>query len=96
MAAKNKFDARQMMERAIEVMKQSVNEPRADAEQTVLREPALLGVGPVEFLAKWLMKNHATSGGIWLQLPNSKNRFSPRSTKWKTAFRPRNKRNDAT
>ena len=21
---------------------------------------------------KWLMKNHATSGGIWLQLPNSK------------------------
>jgi len=30
---------------------------------------------------KWLMKNHATSGGIWLQLPNSKNRFSPRSTK---------------
>ena len=29
----------------------------------------------------WLMKNHATSGGIWLQLPNSKNRFSPRSTK---------------
>ncbi len=30
---------------------------------------------------KWLMKNHGTSGGIWLQLPNSKNRFSPRSTK---------------
>jgi len=29
---------------------------------------------------KWLMKDHATSGGIWLQLPNSKNRFSPRST----------------
>ena len=30
---------------------------------------------------KWLMKNHTTSGGTWLQLPNSKNRFSPRSTK---------------
>src|SRR5438309_1992353 len=30
---------------------------------------------------KWLMTNHATSGGIWLQLPNSKNRFSPRSAK---------------
>ena len=30
---------------------------------------------------KWLMKNHATSGGIWLQLPPSKNRFSPTSTK---------------
>jgi Domain of unknown function (DUF1905)/Bacteriocin-protection, YdeI or OmpD-Associated len=30
---------------------------------------------------KWLMKDHATSGGIWLQLPNSKNRFSPRSIK---------------
>src|SRR4030095_5094750 len=30
---------------------------------------------------KWLMKNHARSGGIWLQLPNSKNRFSPRSAK---------------
>ncbi len=30
---------------------------------------------------KWLMKNHATSCGIWLQLPNSKNRLSPRSTK---------------
>src|ERR1700737_4275485 len=29
----------------------------------------------------WLMKDHATSGGKWLQLPNSKNRFSPRSTK---------------
>jgi hypothetical protein len=29
-------------------------------------------------------------------LPNSKNRFSPRSTKWKTALRPRNKRNDTT
>ena len=30
---------------------------------------------------KWLMKDHARSCGIWLQLPNSKNRFSPRSTK---------------
>ena len=30
---------------------------------------------------KWLMKNHATSGGIWLPLPNSKNGLSPRSTK---------------
>ena len=30
---------------------------------------------------KWLMKNHTTSGGTWLQLPNSKNRFSPTSTK---------------
>jgi Bacteriocin-protection, YdeI or OmpD-Associated/Domain of unknown function (DUF1905) len=30
----------------------------------------------------WLRKNHATAGGIWLQLPNSKNRFSPRSTKY--------------
>jgi hypothetical protein len=29
---------------------------------------------------KWLMKNHPTSAG-WLPLPNSKNRFSPRSTK---------------
>src|ERR1700694_894110 len=29
---------------------------------------------------KWLMKDHATSE-TWLQLPNSKNRFSPRSTK---------------
>src|SRR5438105_4067209 len=30
---------------------------------------------------KWLMKNHATSGGTWLQLPNSRNRFPQRSTK---------------
>jgi hypothetical protein len=30
---------------------------------------------------KWLMKDHGTSGGVWLQLPNSKDRFSPRSTK---------------
>ena len=29
----------------------------------------------------WLMKNHATSGGTWLQLPNSKNRLSPRLRK---------------
>ena len=29
----------------------------------------------------WLTKNHATSGETWLPLPNSKNRFSPRSTK---------------
>ncbi len=28
----------------------------------------------------WLMKDHRTSGGTWLALPNSKNRFSPRST----------------
>ena len=25
---------------------------------------------------KWLMKNHATSGRIWLQLPNSRNHFA--------------------
>jgi Bacteriocin-protection, YdeI or OmpD-Associated/Domain of unknown function (DUF1905) len=30
---------------------------------------------------KWLMRDHPTSGGIWLQLTNSKNRFSPRSIK---------------
>jgi Domain of unknown function (DUF1905)/Bacteriocin-protection, YdeI or OmpD-Associated len=30
---------------------------------------------------KWLRKNHATAGGTWLQLPNTKNRFSPTSTK---------------
>src|ERR1700687_3802921 len=30
---------------------------------------------------KWLMKDHAKSGGMWLQLPTSKNRSSPRSTK---------------
>jgi hypothetical protein len=30
---------------------------------------------------KWLMKDHATSSGLWLRLPTSKNRFSPRSTK---------------
>jgi Bacteriocin-protection, YdeI or OmpD-Associated len=30
---------------------------------------------------QWLMKDHATSGGMLLQLSNSKNRFSPRSTK---------------
>jgi hypothetical protein len=29
----------------------------------------------------WLRKDHATAGGTWLQLPNSKNRFSPSSTK---------------
>ncbi|MDB6066151.1 MAG: rane protein [Pedosphaera sp.] len=29
----------------------------------------------------WLRKDHATAGGTWLQLPNSRNRFSPRSTK---------------
>ena len=29
----------------------------------------------------WLMKDHGTSGGIWLPLPNSKNGLSPRSTK---------------
>ena len=28
----------------------------------------------------WLRKNHATAGGTWLPLPNSKNRFSARST----------------
>jgi Bacteriocin-protection, YdeI or OmpD-Associated/Domain of unknown function (DUF1905) len=26
----------------------------------------------------WLRKDHATAGGTWLELPNSKNRFSPR------------------
>jgi hypothetical protein len=30
---------------------------------------------------KWLMKDHATSSGMWLQLPTSKHRFSPTSTK---------------
>jgi len=30
---------------------------------------------------KWLMKENAKSCGMWLPLPNSKNRFSPRSTK---------------
>jgi len=30
---------------------------------------------------KWLMKKNARSCGIWLQLPNSKNRLSPRATK---------------
>jgi len=30
---------------------------------------------------KWYMKEHATSCGMWIQLPNSKNRSSPRSTK---------------
>ena len=29
----------------------------------------------------WLMKDHGTSGGTWVQLPNSKNRFSRGSTK---------------
>jgi hypothetical protein len=29
----------------------------------------------------WLRKDHATAGGTWLPLPNSKNRFSPGSTK---------------
>jgi len=33
----------------------------------------------------WLRKEHATAGGTWLQLPDSKNRFSPRSRKQKTA-----------
>ena len=28
----------------------------------------------------WFMKDHGTSGGIWLQLPNSKNRFSARNS----------------
>jgi hypothetical protein len=30
---------------------------------------------------KWLMKENANSCGMWLPLPNSKNRFLPRSTK---------------
>jgi hypothetical protein len=30
---------------------------------------------------KWLMKENAKSCGMWLPLPNSKNRFSQRSTK---------------
>ena len=30
---------------------------------------------------KWLMKEHAKSCGMWLPLPNSKNRFSLRPTK---------------
>ena len=30
---------------------------------------------------KWLMKENAKSCGMWLPLPNSKNRFSPGSTK---------------
>jgi len=30
---------------------------------------------------KWYMKDHAKSCGMWLPLPTSKNRFSPRSTK---------------
>src|SRR6267143_2575614 len=30
---------------------------------------------------KWLMKENAKSCGMWLPLPNSKNRFSPSSTK---------------
>src|SRR6202030_1165648 len=34
---------------------------------------------------KWLMKTNAKSCGMWLQLPNSQNRFLPRSTKKKTA-----------
>jgi hypothetical protein len=29
---------------------------------------------------KWLMEKNAKSCGMWLPLPNSKNRFSPRST----------------
>jgi len=29
----------------------------------------------------WLRKDHATAGGTWLPLPDSKNRFSARSTK---------------
>src|ERR1700680_1110212 len=30
---------------------------------------------------KWLMKKNAKSCGMWVPLPNSQNRFSPRSTK---------------
>ena len=30
---------------------------------------------------KWLMEKNATSCGMWIHLPNSKNRSSPRSTK---------------
>jgi hypothetical protein len=30
---------------------------------------------------KWLMRRNAKSCGMWLPLPNSENRFSPRSTK---------------
>jgi hypothetical protein len=30
---------------------------------------------------KWLMRDNAKSCGMWLPLPDSKNRFSPRSTK---------------
>jgi Bacteriocin-protection, YdeI or OmpD-Associated len=29
----------------------------------------------------WLRKDHASPGGTWLQLPNSRNRLSPSSTK---------------
>lgn len=29
----------------------------------------------------WLRKDHPTAGGTWLELPNSKNRFAPGSTK---------------
>jgi len=29
---------------------------------------------------KWLMEKNAESCGMWLPLPNSKNRFSPEST----------------
>jgi ATP-dependent DNA helicase RecG len=43
MAAKNKFDARRMMEKAIEVMKQSVIEPRADKKAS-----PLVGAVPVK------------------------------------------------
>ena len=32
----------------------------------------------------WLRKDHPTAGGTWLQLPGSKNRSSPKSTKQKT------------
>ena len=34
--AKRKFDPRKMMERAIEVMRQSINEPRADGKPSPL------------------------------------------------------------
>src|SRR5579872_1874869 len=34
----------------------------------------------------WLRKDHPTAGGTWLPLPDSRNRFSPGSTKCKTAM----------
>ena len=36
MAAKSKFDPRKLMEKAIAVMKQSINEPRADKKASPL------------------------------------------------------------